>query len=94
MHRLIAGVLITCASAQNPPLNPTSNIVLDTTATEGHFAFSFIDIPVGVRVSFSGVHPVQIQCDGDALIRGRLDVDATGSTGGPGAVGAGSATPS
>jgi hypothetical protein len=43
-------------------------------------------------VSFIGSYPVQITCDTDATIDGRLSVDASGSTSGPGAVttGAGS----
>lgn len=58
MHRTLALLLLASVSAQNPPLTPTSNLVLDTTATQGHFAFSHIDIPSGVRVSFTGTFPV------------------------------------
>ncbi|MFO1076955.1 MAG: hypothetical protein U1E73_04425 [Planctomycetota bacterium] len=74
------------AGAQNPPLTPTSSLWLNSTSSQGHFAFSHIDIPPGVTVHFIGTYPVQIQCDGDALVRGRMDVDAVGGTDGPGAV--------
>jgi hypothetical protein len=72
--------------AQNPPLTPTASITLDGNPTQGRFAFSRIDIPVGVRVNFSGNYPIQILCDGDARIAGQLDVDANGWVSGPGAV--------
>jgi len=92
MHRWTGFVLMASAIAQSQPLNPTSNLTLDTNATQGHFAFSFIDIPVGVRVTFTGVFPVQIRCEGDAVIRGQLDVDAAGNFSGPGAVATGTGT--
>ncbi|MCR9245406.1 MAG: hypothetical protein NXI31_10265 [bacterium] len=86
-------LLAASAVAQTPALTPTSNLTLDTTVNQGQFAFSYIDIPAGVRVTFNGPHPVQIRCNGDAVIRGRLDVDASGTTSGPGAVTTGAGSP-
>ncbi|MCA8973412.1 MAG: hypothetical protein KDC98_01755 [Planctomycetes bacterium] len=92
--RLLSIPLFACVvAAQHPVLNPTSNLTLYTLPTQGQFAFSSIDIPAGVRVNFNGDHPVQIRCDGDAVIRGQLDVDASFSTSGPGATLAGSGSP-
>jgi hypothetical protein len=92
MHRLAPLLLLCWLPAQNPPLTPTSNLVLDTGPTQGVFAFSTIAIPAGVTVSFRGNWPVQIRCDGDARIDGQLDVDAAGSTSGPGWVTTGAGT--
>lgn len=77
-------VLSTTLCAQNPPLAPTANVVLDTNPTQGHFAFSSIAIPAGVTVLFAGTYAVQIRCDGDASIDGILSADAVRSVSGPG----------
>ena len=70
-----AALLANAALAQNPALTPTHYTVLDTTPTQGVFAFSHIDIPAGVEVAFIGSYPVRITCDGDAGIRGWLRAD-------------------
>ncbi|MCK5940628.1 MAG: hypothetical protein KAI24_01565 [Planctomycetes bacterium] len=67
-------------------------------ATQGQLSYSYIDIPAGVQVTFTGDHAVRIRCLGDAVITGTLSVDApppsyvVTTVGGPGAVttGAGS----
>lgn len=77
-------VFLAGLGAQAPVFAPTANTTLDGDATQGLFHWSSITIPTGVRVHFTGNYPIVIQCDGDARVDGRLDVDGSGVTSGPG----------
>ncbi|MBL8722872.1 MAG: hypothetical protein JNK49_02440 [Planctomycetes bacterium] len=83
-------VFSTVVGAQGAPLAPTGSITIDASATMGQLAYSRIDIPAGVTVTFSGSHPIQIRCTGSANIVGEISVAANGARSGPGAVSTGS----
>ena len=92
IHCLAAVVpaLLTPMRAQQPVLNPTSNVTL---WTGGPLHYSSILIPAGVTVQFTGTVPAVLLCDGDCIVHGTLSAAASGTTDGPGAVTTGIGTP-
>lgn len=94
MRSLMFALVVPVLAAQSP-LVPTSNTSIDVNPTQGLLNYTLIDVPAGVTVTLTGDYPVQIQCDGDVVVRGSLSVDSpvlnplSPQLGGPGAVATG-----
>ncbi|MCA8975339.1 MAG: hypothetical protein KDC98_11505 [Planctomycetes bacterium] len=77
-------------SGADGALQPTGNIVLDTSGRPAGWSFTTIDIPWGVVVRLQGSNPAILRCTGSVSIQGGLIADGFAASGAsPGAGGPG-----